>query len=201
MKSIYFATTNQGKIASAQRELLRHDFDVIQVETKIVEPEETNDSKIIVRTKLESALEKVPGPVICEDGGLFIRALDWKPGVRTHGYFETENELGLTGAQKLLQELRYTTDRYAYFFNVLGFIEKGWKEPAYFEHKVEGTIIHSIRGSDGRRNWSPAFLIFVPQGYGKTMAEMTNEEYNAFSERVSNFRKLAGYLVRKSPKT
>lgn len=194
MRTIYFATTNRGKFLSAQRHLSPYGYHVVQVEMEIDEPEHTNDSRAIVVAKCWAALEKVPGPVVCEDGGFYVRALGWEPGVKVHGYLSAVNGEGMKGAEKLLYDLRESGDRYGYFLDILAYAKAPGVKPLYFEGKVEGMITRSIRGVERSRNWSPIHLIFIPKGYGKTMAEMSAEEYGIFSENVSVFSRLSKYL-------
>jgi XTP/dITP diphosphohydrolase len=194
MRAIYFATTNRAKVMSAERMLAGHNVRIVHVRTSIEEPEHTNDSREIAKAKCIAALVKVPGPVMCEDGGFFVRAMGWKPGVSLHSYLATPNALAMKGADKLLYDIRESADRYAYSLNVLAYMEAGWKEPVYFESKVEGEITKELRGEQRERNWSPVDLVFVPSGYTKTLAEMSDAECEIFSEKVSAFKKLSEYL-------
>lgn len=197
MRKIYFATTNAGKILAAKSKLAPLGFRVVQVKTEIDEPEHTKDSRKIVRAKCAAALKKVGGPVICEDGGFFVKAFGWKPGVSIHGYLETPNSKGMRGVEKLLYDLRNSKDRRAYFLNVSAYMEAGWREPIYFSSKVEGKVLKAQRGRQRARNWSPVHLVFVPDLRAKTMAEMSDREYAEFSDEVSTFKKMAGWLAQR----
>ncbi len=196
MGKIYFVTTNKAKFLSAERRLSPHGIELVLVNAAIDEPEYTNSSKEIVKAKCVFALGKVPGPVICEDGGFFVNALGGEPGVKAHGYLAAKNNEGLKGAEKLLVEIKDSDDRGAYFFSVAGYMEAGWEEPVYFSSKVEGKISHELRGPAQERNWSSIHRVFIPRGSGKTLAEMDDDEYEEFSKKISVFMKLERYLTK-----
>lgn len=42
--------------------------------------------------------------------------------------------------------------------------------------KHEGRLSEKILGSDTNKKWSDLWYIFIPYGYDKTLAEMTDEE-------------------------
>ena len=48
----------------------------------------------------------------------------------------------------------------------------------FFESKAEGKLTKAMRGKMKGIDWSPLSLIFVPKGEKKTLAEMSEEEYN-----------------------
>jgi XTP/dITP diphosphohydrolase len=64
------------------------------------------------------------------------------------------------------------------------------KVTTQFEGIVSGQIIKEYRGSGGF-GYDPVFL---PDGYSKTLAEMSMEEKNAISHRAQAVNKLVGFL-------
>jgi XTP/dITP diphosphohydrolase len=42
--------------------------------------------------------------------------------------------------------------------------------------KHEGTLANKVLGNDTDKKWSDLWYIYKPQGYDKTLAEMTDEE-------------------------
>ena len=64
------------------------------------------------------------------------------------------------------------------------------REPAVFEDTVECEIAHEPRGNNGF-GYDP--IIWYPP-FGKTMAEMTDEEKNSISHRGKAIRKLEAWL-------
>lgn len=193
MKDIFFVTTNSGKAESARMILRDYGYNVVQAKDSIEEPEETNDPKIIAREKVFHAIKKHNAPLICEDGGFFVNALNGRPGAKAHGYL---SEHGLKG---LLGELKGRKDRSAHFIGVLAYMEPSWKEPMYFEEKVEGKLLEEPRGNLKPHSWSELHLAFVPKGETKTIAEMSEKEYKEFVlKHESRFKRLGSYLVNRS---
>ncbi|MEG1363919.1 MAG: hypothetical protein RSC92_05770, partial [Clostridia bacterium] len=50
------------------------------------------------------------------------------------------------------------------------------KELYQFMGKHEGTISKEILGKDTSFKWSDLWYIYIPKGYNKTLAQMTEEE-------------------------
>lgn len=196
MKQLYFVTTNRGKVESANMILKNFGFSLIQIKDSIKEPEETNDSKIIVREKALTAIRKHQKPLVCEDGGFFVNILGGKPGAKVSNYLMEK------GVKGLLKELEDKGDRSAYFLGVLAYIEPDWNEPIYFEEKLEGQITREERGSLKPFSWSELHLVFIPKGETKTLAEMSEDEYNRFRMGLnSRFVSLGEFLTSKEKVT
>ena len=188
-KKIYFVTTNRGKVHTANKVLSQYGYAVIQKRGSIEEPKHTNDPKQIVRAKMAAASEKCRNAVMCEDGGFFIEALNGEPGVRVHEYLE---KYGIDG---LLKKLNGAKNRKAYFHNVLAYKEPGWHQPLYLDTKIHGVLTHEPKGELKPRAWSEIHLAFIPESHDKTLAEMSEEEYNKFiSNHTSGFTLLGEML-------
>jgi XTP/dITP diphosphohydrolase len=86
------------------------------------------------------AAKKLGKPVIVEDAGLFIKALEWFPG--TYSSY-VQSTLGNEGILKLMKNVH---DRYAEFRSVIGFA--GAKKA---NHKKENTYLHMILFSNHNR--------------------------------------------------
>ena len=60
--------------------------------------------------------------------------------------------------------------------------------------KHEGTLTENVLGNDSNKKWSDLWYIFKPDGYSKTLAQMTDEErdnrvrYNSVSS-LEEFKK------------
>ena len=131
-------------------------------------------------------------PVLADDSGLEVAALDGAPGVFSARYAGP----GASDAQrneKLLHELdaRGATDRHARFVCVLALAHKG-RLVAAISAAVDGEILRAPRGSDGF-GYDPLF--FVPE-LQRSFAQMSPQEKNRLSHRGKAFRKLLDFLVR-----
>ena len=114
--------------------------------------------------------------VIGDDTGLFVHALDGRPGVysaRYAGEYVNDEK----NREKLLREMKDKTDRRAYFKTVIA-VKRG--DDIYsVEGVCPGRITATARGEGG----FGYDRLFVPEGYEKTFAEMTDDEKNAVSHR------------------
>ena len=101
------------------------------------------------------------------------------PGVKSARYAAEEgvssDHDSLANMEVLLRNMEGKTDRNACFRTAIALIAGG--EEHCFEGRVDGCIIESPRGSAG---YDP---VFVPAGYDKTFAEMSEHQKNSLSHR------------------
>lgn len=130
-------------------------------------------------------------PVIADDSGLVVDALDGAPGVRSARY-AGPNASSAKRIEKLLAEMRArgSKDRRARFVCVIALGVPG-RIVAIFSDAVEGEILESPRGTGGF-GYDPVFFFGAA---GKTFAEMSADEKNRYSHRAKAFRKLADFLA------
>ena len=126
-------------------------------------------------------------PCFADDTGLEVDALDGAPGVYSARYAGDQKN-SEDNIRLLLENLSGRTDRKARFRTVITLL--GLEGVQYFEGIVNGTILEDKRGSAGF-GYDP---VFQPDGYRKTMAEMTMEEKNLISHRALAVGKLVHYL-------
>lgn len=179
MKKIIFATTNENKIREAS-EILG-----IKVEPKNLEVDEiqTLDPLECVKKKAEVAYRLAKIPILVEDTSLFFSAWGELPGVFIDYFMKS---LGNDGILTLLSSERNrsaTAQTSLCYFN--------GKKSIITAGKVKGIIAKKIRG-DGGFGWDP---IFIPEGNGKTFAEMTEREKNSLSMRKIALEKLKNRLA------
>jgi XTP/dITP diphosphohydrolase len=132
-------------------------------------------------------------PVIADDSGLMVDALGGRPGVYSARYagLEKGSEANM---DKLLSELQAAEQaggeisRAARFRTVVALILDG--ELHLFNGVLDGEIARTRSGNEGF-GYDP---IFIPQGYEKTLAEITLDEKNAISHRGKAMRALADFL-------
>ncbi|MDD4358516.1 MAG: non-canonical purine NTP pyrophosphatase [Candidatus Pacebacteria bacterium] len=171
MKKIYFITSNKAKIKSLKEQLLDKGLN-IEVEGKnlnIIEPQADN-VKDVSLIKAKEAFSILKQPLIVEDGGFEIEALNGFPGVYAKYILKT---IGIDGILKLMKE---ENNRNCKSVSCTTFVnEKG--EIYQFERIGGKGIISekkSLKHSDFA--WSDFWYVFYIPRFNKTLNEMTKEE-------------------------
>lgn len=169
-----FATGNEHKVREA-REILE-----IKIERYKVDLEELQAITLeeVVEHKAKQAFELNNEPVIVEDTGLFFDAWNELPGALIRWFMETVDNAGISRMIKNFDNKKARAETIAAFWNGTELISgKG---------VMHGTVPEIPRGTQGF-GWDS---LFVPDGYSKTLAEMTPEEKNAISTRKHAFEEL-----------
>jgi len=122
-----------------------------------------------------------------DDTGLEVEALDGRPGVYS-ARFAGEHCTYQDNVNKLLKEMEGKTNRKACFKTVVALILDN--EEYLFEGRVDGEIIENQKGTSGF-GYDPVFL---PEGFDRTFAEMSDEEKNSISHRGRAMRKMIEFL-------
>lgn len=126
-------------------------------------------------------------PCFADDTGLEVEALNGAPGVFSARY-AGEQKNSEDNVAMLLKNLSGKSNRKARFRTVITLL--GFDGVKTFEGIVKGLILPEKRGSAGF-GYDP---VFQPDGYGKTMAEMTLREKNRISHRAMAVKDLVDYL-------
>jgi XTP/dITP diphosphohydrolase len=126
--------------------------------------------------------------VVADDSGLEVHSLGGAPGIFSARY-AGDRATDQANINKLLRELRNVSDRSAQFRCVVALACAG-KLVKTFAGRVEGTIVDTPRGSGGFGYDS----IFVPNGFGRTFAEMSPELKNQTSHRAKAIAALRVFL-------
>lgn len=179
--SLYFVTGNAGKFKMVQTLLP----DVQQLDIELPEIQSL-DAEEVLKRKLEAALQYAPGEYIVEDTSVYFGALNWElPGPFIKWFFKALDYAGMANlAAKLGNAEARAVARFGY--------ARSATEVHYFDAEMIGTIV-SPRGENGF-GWDP---IFQPTGSTKTLGEMTFEEKNAVSMRITALKKLKDFLESK----
>lgn len=155
MKRIVIASGNKGKIVDFQA--VFKEYEIIPIKTLIpdFDPEETEDTFHGNATlKSEYAAARLNLPVISDDSGLSVKALDGAPGVYSARY----SGIGATDKknnEKLLKALEGIENRSAYFTSVIALSIPG-EETRTYEGRLCGEILESPEG-DGGFGYDPLF--------------------------------------------
>lgn len=194
MKEIIIASNNKGKIAEFTTLFQKRNINIkslADLPQHIGDIEETGDTfHENAKIKAETVANMLQVPVIADDSGLVIDALDGKPGVYSARYAGEPTD-DVANYEKVLQEMTFVDkiNRTARFVAVLALARPN-KPTLYFEGHCEGTISLAPEGQYGF-GYDP---IFIPTGYNQTMASLTEEEKNKISHRYHALEKLNEWL-------
>ena len=162
---IIFVTHNKGKIASAQRALKNVNLKIFEYE---LEEPRSDDIKYISKYKVEQAYKIVNKPCISLDCGFWIDELNGFPRAFVNFALET---IGIQGILKLMEG---KDNRKCRFTECLSYYDGN--ELKQFMGYHEGFLSEKVLGKDTSDKWSELWYIYIPYGYDKTLAQMTEEE-------------------------
>jgi XTP/dITP diphosphohydrolase len=177
---VLFATSNQHKVAEANK--VGAEFKMTFTQVNVMYPEVRADSvRAVAEEGVRYVYNQIRRPIIVEDSGIFIEALNGFPGPYS-GFFH--NKVGNAGLLKLLDGVE---DRKAQFISAIGYCDKDKVE--VFEGVVDGYITFEERGKGGF-GYDPVFL---PADSTKTFAEDIKHK-NLISHRRKSTELLCQYL-------
>lgn len=122
-----------------------------------------------------------------DDTGLEVETLGGAPGVHTARYAGEAHDTE-ANIDKLLAELADKDNRKARFRTAIAFIVQ--QEEHLFEGILEGEIAPVRRGTNGF-GYDP---VFIPEGTGKTFAELGPDIKNRISHRALAVNQLIEYI-------
>jgi len=179
MKTLYFITSNKGKVLEAKTKF--SDLNIKIIQRDLGYPEiQADDLEDVALFGAEYIQKKFNHPFILEDAGLFIDALNGFPGVYSAYVFY---KIGCPGILKLLENVE-DSNRKASFRSVYAYVEPT-KKPMLFVGECHGTISKKTLGEHGF-GFDP---IFIPIGENRTFAQMNTEDKNKLSHRSKAIEK------------
>ncbi|MDC0701000.1 MULTISPECIES: XTP/dITP diphosphatase [Priestia] len=190
MREIIIATKNAGKVKDFETLFSPKGFKVTSLLDfpEIEDVEETGvtfaENATLKAEAISSALNK---PVIADDSGLAIDALNGEPGVYSARY-AGENKDDNANIEKVLQKLNDVPfeKRTARFHCALAIAVPG-KRTEIVEGTCEGHILEEKRGENGF-GYDPIFFV---EKWRCSMAELTKEQKNQISHRANALKRLA----------
>lgn len=165
MNEVIFVTHNKGKIAYAKKRLKEVNFKIFEYD---LEEPRSDDIKYISKYKVMEAYKLVKKPCISLDSGFWIEELNGFPRAFVNFALDT---IGIKGILKLMEG---KTNRNCKFTECLSYYDG--KELHQFMGADDGTIAKEILGNDTDKKWSDLWYIYIPYGYNKTLAQMTDKE-------------------------
>ena len=178
---VFFATNNIHKFNEARVILSKYNIAMIMLRLKKNELQNESLKEIAQSIAIE-LFNKYTVPILVEDSGLFIDALNGFPGPYAAYVNKT---IGNAGIIKLMKNVK---NRKAYFKASIAFCYSNKIEPKLFEGKVKGIII-SKKINDNSLYGFGFDPIFQPEGHLKLFSEMSIPEKNLVSHRALAFRK------------
>ena len=187
MKEIIVASTNQGKIKEIKAMLKDIDIEVLSMKDVLeqeLEIEETGTTfKENALIKAQTIANIVNKPVLADDSGLEVDALDKQPGIYSARFLGADTSYNIKN-QYIIDALK-DKERTARFVCALALVIPG-QEPILIEETMEGLINDKIEGANGF-GYDPIFYFPPCQ---MTSAMMSMEEKNKYSHRAKALKKV-----------
>ncbi len=203
-KKLYLATGNKHKREEMQQILA--DYEIRIPSDDGIEFDPVEDGKSFYENSLIKARalwELVKKPVIADDSGICVEALNGEPGIYTSRYAGPEFMHGKPDGSKisqdeqnkfLIQQLNDTNsaNRKCHYTCAMVLL----LNPDRFfvaQETFEGELIGSIEEQAGSGGFGYDPIVYLPQ-YQKTVAEISAEEKNLISHRGKAVRAIAEIL-------
>lgn len=170
MKTVYFATSNAGKVRNAKSALKPFGIRVKQIAMDLIESR-AEDPKDISLEKARQAYKKLKKPVIVEDSGFFISALGGFP--MTHIKFS----LSTLGVKGILLAMRGAKNRRAEWRMSLSYVYGPGKYRTFTF--VEPGVLAAKPRPVKRPMMSDYWRVYIPKmlkGNTRALSEMTDED-------------------------
>ena len=178
MPKINFVTSNPGKVREF-RQILEPEINVNHIKISYQELRSDNPQEI-ARHSAKMLADRLKKPIVVEDSGLFIKALNDFPGTCS-AYIH--KRIGLKGIIKLMNDIK---NRECTYKSAVAYCEPN-KKPVSFLGEEKGKVAEKVRGNYGFGH-DP---IFIPARSSKTYGEMKN------CEKIKQFRRKAVLKLRK----
>ena len=189
---LILATNNTHKLKEVREILSPHKITVYGLNDLNLHPEDVDENADTYAgnalIKAQSIQKLTTMPIIADDSGMEIEALDNQPGLHS-ARFADQHGGHANAIRAILQELKKKDNRKARFMCDIILVNEDEK-PLLFEGIVDGHIAEEPFGKGGF-GYDP---IFVADELKKTYAEMTQEEKNKVSHRGKALKKLLTYL-------
>ncbi len=185
MKKILIGTHNRGKFREISYLISKKYKKISPIFLKIKSPKETGKTFIAnSKLKVKFFSKFVDYPVISDDSGLCIKALNNKPGIysarlaKKHGSFSKAMKF-------ILNKMKTKKNRSAFFVCSLSYYDENGKITSV-EGKLKGNISMKIVGKNGF-GYDP---IFIPLKKEITFGQMLKSKKIKMDHRYLAFKKL-----------
>lgn len=186
-KRIVFATGNAGKIKEIQMILADMGVEVVSmkeagIRIEITEDGQTYEENALIKARAVAAM--TDDVVMADDSGLEVDYLDKEPGIYSARYLGEDTPYRIKNGN-ILERLAGVPDerRTARFVCAIAAVLPDGRELTT-RAAIEGRIAYEEKGTHGF-GYDPIF--YVPE-FGRTTAELTEEEKNQVSHRGKALR-------------
>ncbi len=186
MKQIVFASGNAHKVAEVEKllnRLLDEEISVLSLKDigfqgDIEENGTTFEENALIKARAVIPFTQLP--VISDDSGLTVDALDGRPGIYSARYASVNghNSTDLENMELLLKNMSDKENRACSFVCAVAYIDADRNEYVRVG-KVDGELLYAPEGEAGF-GYDP---IFYYKPFSKTFAQLTAEEKNKVSHR------------------
>jgi XTP/dITP diphosphohydrolase len=182
LRPFVLVTGNRGKIAEARLAL---GMEIEAAEVDLPEIQALDLIEILER-KAEAAWQALRRPVVVEDAGLGLLALNGFPGPLVKWMLLAVGAEGLARTAHALGDVRAVAR--------CGLLYKDAERTLLADGITTGTLVLPGRGEHGF-GWDPVFLPDgLPDGDTRTFAELTGKEKDAVSHRGKAWREMRAKL-------
>ncbi|WP_425381019.1 RdgB/HAM1 family non-canonical purine NTP pyrophosphatase [Spiroplasma endosymbiont of Polydrusus pterygomalis] len=194
-KTLWFASSNIGKINELKSILQPKGYDIKSM-LDLNSPLEINETGT---SFVENAILKattlanlVNDPVIADDSGLEILALNNFPGINSARW---KGEMSYHDAMlDILEQMKDESNRAAVFICAIAYVDFNHKLTKTFIGKLEGEITTEIKGDDG---FGYDQIFYVPAVHA-TLGELSLADKNKISHRNSAVQQLLTFFQEQS---
>lgn len=186
---IILASNNKNKLREVKEILEPLGFSVLSQSEAGAEIEVEENGKTFQDNsylKAKAIYDMLKMPVISDDSGLSVDALDGRPGIYSARYAPDGQE-----CDKLLSEMEGVAEeeRTAKFVCSICYIDENGNSH-FFNGECKGRISYEKRGDNGF-GYDP---VFVFENGNKTFAELSSEFKNGVSHRANALKMLADFF-------
>jgi XTP/dITP diphosphohydrolase len=180
---VFFATSNINKFNEAREVLAESRIALGMLRIKSLEIQSESLEEIAQASVIE-AFRRYRLPMVVEDAGLFVDALNGFPGPYAAYVYRT------VGNEGLLRLMEGIDSREAKFKSVVAYFSSELESPMCFEGTVTGEIVRRERKATNKMGFG-FDPIFKPDNSDRTFAQMNVVEKSKRSHRAAAFRKFA----------
>lgn len=178
--TLILATKNKGKVQEIRNLFAGFDIQIKGLDDfgpipPVIEDGKTFDDNAYKKAYLTAKM--LGFPVMADDSGLVVEALDGAPGVFS-ARFAGDNATDEENNRKLLKEMEGKENRNAFFESVIS-LAVPWGPALTYAGRCEGKVAFEPMGENGF-GYDPVF--YYPP-LGKTFAQLAREEKNRVSHR------------------
>lgn len=180
MRKLTYVTHDYNKYLSLKEKLDEKGISIDYYNYELTDPN-INDVSVISRHKAEEAFDRVKSPVIVCNAGFYIEGY---PGECGYPGAFIKRSLINSNIDSLLRNMESTNNRNCYFVNCLTFYDG--KDYHQFYELIRGVLSTKIRGTKLKKVKPNLWHVFIPEGYNKTLAEMSDAERKILQDERVN---------------